>query len=57
MDIEQCVEMMKELSNVYRRISESSSVSPEKKNLLKYTQLLKIVNKHHYLPNIIYLLY
>ena len=37
MDTEQCIQMMKELSNVYRRISESNSVSSEKKNILKHT--------------------
>ena len=37
MDTEQCIQMMKELSNVYRRLSESDSVSSEKKNILKHT--------------------
>ena len=37
MDTEQCIQMMKELSNVYRRLSESNSVSSEKKNILKHT--------------------
>ena len=37
MDVEQCVEMMKELSNIYCQVLASGSISSEKKNLLKHT--------------------